>query len=184
MEEIPAVEDAGGISSGDEIGRQVQSQGSLEYVFYALKLDDGYELHLQVKNSGPAPVDLRYASSELWDFGVFDGQSLLWNYNMNRSFMQAMKVDVLGPGESRDFHAPWNGRTRRRGYAARELSPPGHPRPPGFAGEGGIHGKPLGEGSYDPNSNDGCCLHRWRPALLHECRGYPRLCSAYCWREG
>lgn len=108
LEEEPVAEDFIGEM---EIGRQEQSQGDLAYVFYVAKVDNGYELHLQVSNIGTGPVDLRYASGEMWDFGVFDGQSLLWNFNMNRSFMQAMKVDLLAPGEARDFHAAWNGRS-------------------------------------------------------------------------
>lgn len=109
MEEEPT--GASGLPSGVELGRQVQTQGDLAYVFSVLKLDSGYEFHLVVTNNGSGPAELRYASSDMWDFGVFDGQSLLWNFNLNRSFMQALKVDMLGPGESRDFHANWNGRS-------------------------------------------------------------------------
>jgi len=109
--EDAAPEPEGSIDAG-MIGSSSLQDGALQYEFYVQKVAGSYEFHLVVTNTGSLPVPLVYATGELFDFALFDGNTLVWNYNFNQTFMQAGKEDTFEGGDQRDFKCKWDGMTQ------------------------------------------------------------------------
>jgi 2',3'-cyclic-nucleotide 2'-phosphodiesterase (5'-nucleotidase family) len=113
------------LAKSKEIGRATASQGGLDYVFRLLKTDKGYQFRLEVTNASGGPVDMQYSTGKRADFAVYDGTNLLWNYNHNRFFSQAMITDTISneaDGRARNkriFGGEWNGLTIDRNNVKR-----------------------------------------------------------------
>lgn len=92
------------------VGSATRSEGGLNYEFTVTRTPRGrYEYTLLVTNSAGAPLSMEYASGRRFDFALYRGSDLLWNYNHNRFFAQGVKVDPLDGGAERRFGAEWDG---------------------------------------------------------------------------
>ena len=99
---------------GEPLGQASASQGGLHYELAMYAKDGAYELHLRVTNDGAAPVQLEFPTAERFDFRVYRGSDIVWNYNHNRFFLQAIQTQTVDPGESLDFKGLWPGTANDR----------------------------------------------------------------------
>lgn len=76
-------------------------------------------LILHVTNSGEAPVDLTFPSSQRHEFVVTtpSGEEV-WRWSEGMAFMQALSSDTLAPGESWHMEAIWDPGERRGEFVA------------------------------------------------------------------
>jgi 5'-nucleotidase / UDP-sugar diphosphatase len=103
-----------GATSGETIGRAQASKNGLDYEFFLVQTDRGYEFHLNVSNHGTEPVQLDFPTSERFDFQAYSGTDLLWSYNTNRFFVQSQQSDTVAPGETLTYRGEWNGLTNEK----------------------------------------------------------------------
>ncbi|HEY7769673.1 BsuPI-related putative proteinase inhibitor [Longimicrobium sp.] len=68
---------------------------------------DSVRLTLQVTNAGTTPVTLSFSSGQSYDFAVRSGGTTLWTWSADRSFMQALRTETLGAGETRTWSESW-----------------------------------------------------------------------------
>lgn len=68
------------------------------------------DLVLQVTNPSEEPVELNFASGQIYDFVVLEGEREIWRWSEDQMFTQALRRERLGPGESRRFEAQWRPR--------------------------------------------------------------------------
>jgi hypothetical protein len=66
-------------------------------------LGDSARFVLQVTNGTGAPVTITFPSGQTYDFQVLDGSRAEWSWSADRSFMQAIRMDTLAPGETRTY---------------------------------------------------------------------------------
>lgn len=115
-EETPpaTAEPPSGASFGEAIGRAVASQNGLDYEFFLVQTDRGYEFHLNVINHSTDSVQLDFPTSERFDFRVYDGTNMLWSYNTNHFFVQSQQSDTIAPGETLTYRGEWKGLTNEK----------------------------------------------------------------------
>jgi 5'-nucleotidase/UDP-sugar diphosphatase len=101
----------GTVADGQEIGSSTGTANGLSYSFSLLKKGRGYEFVLTVTNESSSPVSLTYPTGRRFDFYVYEGSDVRWNYNHNRFFTQAIKTQSVAPGEVLEFRGDWNGAT-------------------------------------------------------------------------
>lgn len=65
------------------------------------------ELAFTVQNAGVEPVELAFASGQVADFAVYDGDTEVWRWSDDRLFTQAIKTATLAPGESFTETGTW-----------------------------------------------------------------------------
>ncbi|MCC7478953.1 5'-nucleotidase C-terminal domain-containing protein [bacterium] len=128
-EDLPPVLDEEGVDEGSEtssassgdmfIGSATANNGDVDYEFSVERMGGEYIFTLHVVNNGDKTASMSYSDAAFFDFMVYDGNNLLWNFNHNRFFMQKPRVEPLGPGESRNFSGRWNGRSN----AGQNLAP-------------------------------------------------------------
>lgn len=90
---------------------------------------DSVILALHVSNGGGAPVVLRYATGQRFDFAVRDGRgAVVWRWSADRVFTAQLGLDTVAAGASRDFRASWAPGTARGNYTAEgRLTATNHP---------------------------------------------------------
>ncbi len=119
----PAEDEDAGTSSADSgdmfIGSATANNGDVDYEFSVERKGGEYVFTLHVVNNGEKAASMSYGDAAFFDFMVYDGNNLIWNFNHNRFFMQKPRVEPLGPGESRNFSGSWNGRSN----SGQSLSP-------------------------------------------------------------
>lgn len=76
-------------------------------------------LVLHVTNTGEAPLELNFSSSQRYDFIVEtpSGEEV-WRWSDDMAFMQALSQDTLPPGASWDMEAVWDPGDRSGDYVA------------------------------------------------------------------
>lgn len=69
---------------------------------------DSVHFVLQVTNTTDAPIELVYPSGQSFDFQVEDASGeIVWTWSANRMFMQAIREETLGAGETLTHSASW-----------------------------------------------------------------------------
>lgn len=78
---------------------------------------DSVRLLLHVTNTGDAPLDFTFPSSQRYDFVVRDeaGEEV-WRWSEGMMFLQAISHATLAPGETWDFDVVWEPGDRRGRY--------------------------------------------------------------------
>lgn len=72
---------------------------------------------LHVTNTGEAPVELLFSSSQRYDFIVETAAGEeVWRWSDGMAFLQALSQDTLEPGGSWDMDAVWDPEGRRGQY--------------------------------------------------------------------
>lgn len=84
-------------------------EGGLEYTYSIYTDTEGYLFKLVVHNPTQGPIGLTYPTGERFDFEVYDGSNLVWNFHHNWFFVQNTQTDSLSPGDERSFEGVWNG---------------------------------------------------------------------------
>ena len=95
--------------ASDALGRARDNQNGLDYDFSLARTPEGYEYRLSITNNTGAASTLDYATGERFDFIIYSGSDMVWNYNYNRFFSQAQSAEPLAPGEVITFSGKWNG---------------------------------------------------------------------------
>ena len=85
------------------------SEGGLDYSFATVRTTEGYEFQLRMTNTSTAPIELHYATGEIFNFITSLGTEPVWDYNANLFFMQSSITRTMAPGETITVAAPWNG---------------------------------------------------------------------------
>ncbi len=121
-----AVEDVRPVSSGnlpEVMGSETVNRDGLVYNFTMLPGRDAgtYRLKLDVINTTSQRMQVEYSTSEHYDFIVMDGESLVWNYNSNRFFVQSEETQSLDAGEMLSYEASWNPREHNPAFTPRLL---------------------------------------------------------------
>lgn len=62
---------------------------------------------LQVTNVSSEPVELNFNSGQSADFVVTRGGERIWRWSDDQMFTQALRQEVLAPGDSRSYQAEW-----------------------------------------------------------------------------
>lgn len=62
---------------------------------------------LQVTNVSESPVELNFRTGQSAEFVVRRGGEEIWRWSDDQMFTQALRREVLGPGESRTYEAEW-----------------------------------------------------------------------------
>lgn len=76
-------------------------------------------LVLHVTNTGDAPLELTFTSSQRYDFIVeTTAGEEVWRWSDDMAFMQALSQDTLPPGGSWDMDAVWDPGDRSGEYVA------------------------------------------------------------------
>lgn len=74
---------------------------------------------LHVTNTGSEPLELRFSSSQRYDFIVeTPAGDRVWRWSDDMAFLQALSRDTLAPGESWDMDAVWDPGDRAGDYVA------------------------------------------------------------------
>lgn len=68
---------------------------------------DSVRLVLQVTNATSGPVTLTFPSGQSYDFQVLDGGRVVWTWSADRSFMQAVRMLTMAPGETSRYSEVW-----------------------------------------------------------------------------
>ena len=78
---------------------------------------DSVRLLLHVTNTGDAPLEFTFPSSQRYDFVVRDeaGEEV-WRWSDGMAFMQAISHATLSPGETWDFDVVWEPGNRTGRY--------------------------------------------------------------------
>jgi hypothetical protein len=77
---------------------------------------DSVRFTLQVTNTSQAPVTLRFASGQSYDFVVTDGTARVWHWGGDMMFTQALRAETLAPGETRGWSETWRPAASLRGH--------------------------------------------------------------------
>lgn len=68
---------------------------------------DSVTLQLQVTNTAASPVQVTYPSGQTYDFFVRRGGQLLWQWSETMRFMQSVRTETFGAGETRTWSETW-----------------------------------------------------------------------------
>ncbi|MCB1218307.1 5'-nucleotidase C-terminal domain-containing protein [bacterium] len=114
------------LSSGslpEVMGSETVERNGLVYNFTVVPgRDPGtYRFKLDVLNTTSQRVQLDYETSEIHNFQVRDGDSLIWDYNANRFFVQNPQRQTINPSEALNFEALWEPRRTDSGFVPRPL---------------------------------------------------------------
>jgi hypothetical protein len=71
-------------------------------------MGDSARLVLQVTNAAAGPITLTFPSGQTYDFEVRDAGRSVWTWSADRSFMQAVRMVTLAPGETRTHAEVWH----------------------------------------------------------------------------
>jgi hypothetical protein len=69
----------------------------------------GAEVHLvlQVTNASAEPVEVVFPTGQSHDFAVRQRGRELWRWSHGRAFTQAVRMQIVAPGETLEFHEAW-----------------------------------------------------------------------------
>ncbi|MEZ5339776.1 MAG: 5'-nucleotidase C-terminal domain-containing protein [bacterium] len=114
------------LSSGslpEVMGSETVERNGLVYNFTVVPGRDAgtYRFKLDVLNTTGQPVQIDYETSEIHNFQVRDGDSLIWDYNANRFFVQNPQRQTINPAKSLNFEALWEPRRTDSGFVPRPL---------------------------------------------------------------
>jgi hypothetical protein len=70
-------------------------------------LGDSARLVLRVSNGSDAPVNVTFPSGQTYDFQIRDGAETVWSWSADRSFMQAVRMHTMAPGETVTYSEVW-----------------------------------------------------------------------------
>lgn len=62
---------------------------------------------LQVTNTAEEPIPLDFSSGQSYDFVVRDGEREVWRWSADQMFTQALRSEVVAPGETLTYEATW-----------------------------------------------------------------------------
>lgn len=71
--------------------------------------------HLQVTNIAAAPIEVTFPTGQSADFVVRQGSDRIWRWSDDQMFTQAVRREVLDPGDSRSYEAQWRPSADLRG---------------------------------------------------------------------
>jgi len=105
----------GACSSGYESGVVQETQRASEDLVATMEVETvegAVRLTLHVTNRSAEPIQLEFSSGQRFDFTVarMDGGEVgetLWTWSADKSFMQALGAETLGPGGSLRYSAEW-----------------------------------------------------------------------------
>ncbi|HET7231446.1 MAG TPA: BsuPI-related putative proteinase inhibitor [Longimicrobium sp.] len=76
---------------------------------------DSVRFTLQVTNATQQPVTLGFSSGQSYDFTVSDGSSVVWRWSQDMMFTQALRSEMLAPGQTRSWSETWRPAASLRG---------------------------------------------------------------------
>lgn len=76
---------------------------------------DQVTFHLQLMNTAATPVELTFPTGQSADFIVRQGNDRIWRWSDDQMFTQAVRTEVLEPGDSRSYEAQWQPSAGLRG---------------------------------------------------------------------
>jgi hypothetical protein len=78
---------------------------------------DSVHFTLQVTNTTERPIELTYPSGQSFDFVVTPAgrEGELWRWSSEMMFTQALRMETLGPGETRTHAVRWSPPADARG---------------------------------------------------------------------
>lgn len=77
---------------------------SLQVQTYA----DSVRFVLQVTNASGAAIPVTFPTGQSAEFTVSRDGRQLWRWSADRGFTQAVRQEIVAPGETRTFEATWN----------------------------------------------------------------------------
>lgn len=77
--------------------------------------DGRVEFTFQVTNTTAEPIELQFTSGQSHDFRVLEGEREVWRWSSDQMFTQALRSEVLPPGETLTYSAAWHPEEGRRG---------------------------------------------------------------------
>lgn len=81
-------------------------------------------LNLTIRNTGTGPATLRFSSGQRYDFSIRDAAgSIVWTWSADRSFIQALGEEQIGPGEALTFGETFAGTLPPGRYTVRGTVP-------------------------------------------------------------
>ena len=82
-------------------------------------VEDSVRMEIHVTNVTSSPIALEFSTTQRYDFEVSqpDGDRV-WRWSEDVMFGQALGVEELGPGESRQWAAAWPGEGREGDFVA------------------------------------------------------------------
>ncbi len=76
---------------------------------------DGVTLVLQVTNTSSSPVELEFSTGQSYDFVVSRDEREFWRWSADRAFTQALRSEVVSPGETLRYQEVWPNPAELRG---------------------------------------------------------------------
>jgi hypothetical protein len=70
---------------------------------------------IQVTNTTTGPIDLNFSSGQSFDVMVRQGTRDVWTWSADKSFLQALRMEQLAPGQSQQYEAMWQPAPNLRG---------------------------------------------------------------------
>ena len=68
---------------------------------------DSVQFHLSVTNASAEPVQLTFPSGQSFDFTVTDNGREVWRWSADQMFTQAVRTEMLQPGQTQSYRAAW-----------------------------------------------------------------------------
>lgn len=96
------------------IGQAVSNAKGLDYHFTLMPGPEGYQFKLEIGNTGTSPVEMSFDTGERFDFEVYEGDDLQWNFNFNHFFVQVAQTETIYPGDVITYVGDWNGQAKDR----------------------------------------------------------------------
>jgi hypothetical protein len=92
-----------------------EGNGPLLPSLQASAVGDSVHFALQITNTSSEPVELHYRDGQSYDFLVLRGDMEVWRWSSDQMFTQALRHELLQPGETLDFEESWRIPTGLRG---------------------------------------------------------------------
>lgn len=70
--------------------------------------DGSVEFGFTVENTGTESIDLEFPSGKSVDVAVYDDGTEIWRWSEGRMFTQALRTEMIAPGESICRVVTWN----------------------------------------------------------------------------
>jgi hypothetical protein len=91
------------------------ASGALVTTLQVQPTADSVRLTLLVTNTSTQPVTLEFATGQSYDFAISDGERRVWRWSEDRSFTQALRQQVLAPGQTETMSEAWKADPALRG---------------------------------------------------------------------
>jgi hypothetical protein len=93
----------------------VAPQGGLAASLQAESYGDSVRFSLRATNVTDAPIPLTFPTGQSFDFIVESAGRQVWRWSDEMMFTQAIRQEVLAPGETREYTATWSAPSGTRG---------------------------------------------------------------------